>query len=83
MDITSVILQALQQADAQANAAASNLAVAATGSSSGTSDESGVDTVSLSDSMVALMSAENQYAANIATLNTADQVENAMLNVLA
>lgn len=83
MDITSVVLQALQQADAQANAAASNLAVAGVGSSSGTSTGSGVDTVSLSDSMVALISAENLYAANIATLNTADQIENAMLNVLA
>lgn len=83
MDITSVVLQALQQADAQANAAASNLAVAGVGSSSGTSTGSGVDTVSLSDSMVALISAENLYAANIATLNTADQIENALLNVLA
>ncbi len=83
MDITSVVLQALQQADAQANTAASNLAVAGTGSSSGTFTGSGVDTVSLSDSMVALMSAENLYAANIATLNTANQIENALLNVIA
>ena len=83
MDITSVVLQALQQADAQADATAGNLAVAGTAAPNGTSDGSGVDTVSLSDSMVAMMSAENLYAANLATLNTADQIENALLNVIA
>jgi len=47
------------------------------------SSGSAVDTVSLSDGMVALMSSENAYAANLATLSTADQAENALLNILA
>ena len=78
MDVSSIALQGLQQADAQLNAAASAIANAGNGASG-----AGVDVVSLSEEMVALMSAQTQFAANLDTLKTADQMQQSLLDVTA
>jgi hypothetical protein len=56
-DVSSIALQGLEQASAQLDAAATQIASAGT-------DGSPVDTVSLSEEMVALMSAKTAFAAN-------------------
>ncbi len=75
MDVSSIALQGLQQADAQLNAAASAIANA--------SDGSGVDVVDLSKEMVAMMAAQTMFAANLDTLKTADQMQKNLLDVTA
>jgi len=68
MDISSIALQGLQQAAVQLESAAAKIADAGASSA-------GVDAVDLSAETVALTSAQVQYDANLATLKTADQVE--------
>lgn len=78
MDPSSIALQGLQQADAQLEAAASAIA------SAGAPDSgAGVDVVSLSAEMVALMAAQTQFEANLATLKTADQMQQSLMDVTA
>lgn len=78
MDISSIALQGLQQADAQMESAASAIAGA------GVLDNgAGVDVVSLSAEMVALMSGQVESEANIAALSAADQMELTLINVTA
>jgi flagellar hook protein FlgE len=79
MDLSAIALQGLQQADAQLNAAATKIASFGAPSSGG----AGLDTVDLSAEMVALMSARNQSAANLATLNTASEIEKNIIDLLA
>jgi len=79
MDISSIALQGLEQASAQLDAAASQIAGVGAASGGG----AGVDTVSLSNEMVALMSAKEDFTANIASLKTAEQTENSVLDELA
>jgi flagellar hook-associated protein FlgK len=79
MDPSSIALRGLQQADTQLNTAAAAIASAGTASPDGAS----LDIVSLSEEMVALMSAQNSFAANVATLETADQVQKGLLDVTA
>jgi len=77
MDISAIALQGLQQAESQLDAAAAGIASAGTGSSNGDN----VDVVDLSTEMVALTQVQTQYEANLATLKTADQVEQNLVNL--
>jgi flagellar hook protein FlgE len=79
MDPSAIALQGLQQADAQLNTAAAQLASAGTSSPDGAN----LDVVTLSAEMVALMSAQNAFQVNLATLNTADQMQTALLDMKA
>jgi len=79
MDAPSIALQGLQQADIQLNDAASAIATAGTNSPDGAT----LDVVDLSAEMVALMSAQNLFDANLATLKTADQMQTSLLDVQA
>jgi flagellar hook protein FlgE len=79
MDPSAIALQGLQQAELQLDAAAAGIAGKETGSSS----EGNVDVVDLSAEMTALMSAQILYEANLATLKTADQVEQNLVNLTA
>ena len=77
MNPSAIALQGLQQANVQLNTTAAQIA-----SSGGTSpDEANPDVVDLSEEMVALTSAQILYEANLATLKTADQVEQNLVNL--
>lgn len=78
MDLSAIALQGLDQAEVQLDAAASNLADAGAGSVSGAD----VDTVDLSAQIVALTSAQTTFQVNIATLKTADQVQQTAIDLL-
>ena len=75
MDISSIALQGLQQADVQLQTAASAIANAPA--------QGGVDVVNLSQEMVALMSAKELYVANLDTLKTADQMQKTLIDITA
>lgn len=78
MDVSSIALQGLQQADAQLNAAAE--AIANAGSPAGSGD---LNVVNLAADIVSLTSAQTLFEANIATLKTADQMEKSLIDVTA
>ena len=77
MDPSSIALQALQQADVQLETAAARIA------SSNSPDAGNLDVVDLSAEMVALMSAQNLFDVNLATLKTADQMQKSLMDVTA
>jgi flagellar hook protein FlgE len=77
MDASAIALQGLQQAEFQLDAAANAIA----GGGTDSSNAGNVDVVDLSAEMVALMSAQTQYEANLATLKTADQIEQNLVNL--
>jgi flagellar hook protein FlgE len=77
MDPSSIALQALHQADAQLEKAAAEIANAGATSP----DTNPLDVVDLSTEMVALMSAQNQFEANLATLRTADQMQKSIIDI--
>jgi len=79
MDVSSIALQGLQQADIQLEAAASRMATAGSDSPDGAN----LDVVDLSTEMVALMSAQNLFNANLATLKTTDQMPKSLLDIKA
>ena len=79
MDPSSIALQGLQQAEVQAEAAAAAIVGAGAASANG----SNPDVVDLSAEMVALISAQASFAANIATLETVDQMQKTLLDVTA
>ena len=79
MDISAIALQGLQQADAQLNQAAIQVASYGAGSSNG----AGLDTVDLSAAMVSLMSAKIDFQANLKVMQTAEQVQQNLLDVTA
>jgi len=79
MDPSAIALQGLEAASLQLDTAASRIASAGAVSPDG----SDLDAVSLSEEMVALMPANTQYQANLATLKTSDQVEQNLVNVIA
>jgi flagellar hook protein FlgE len=79
MDLSSIALQVLQQADVQLNAAAAKLANAGAASPDGAN----IDVVSLSEEVVALMSAQTLFSANLATLRTADQMQKSFIDITA
>ena len=79
MDPSSIALQGLQQADAQLETAAAAIAQAGSTSANG----SNPDVVDFSAEMVALISAQTSFSANLATLKTADQMQQNLLDVTA
>ncbi len=79
MDASSIALQGLEQASAQVDAIAGRIASAGSFSDS----PAPVDTVSLSEEMVALMSAKTAFAANVDVFKTAEQTQQSVLNVMA
>ena len=79
MDPSAIALQGLQQAETQLNATAAKIASAGATSPDGSS----LDVVDLSVEMVALMSAQASFSANLATLKTADQMLQSLVDVKA
>jgi flagellar hook protein FlgE len=79
MDPSSIALQGLQQADAQLEAAAARIASAGANSPDGAT----LDVVDLSAEMVALMSAQNSFELNLATLKTADEMQKSLIDLKA
>lgn len=79
MDISAVALQGLDQASAQLDSAATQIASMGAGSPDGAN----LDVVSLSEEMVALMSAKTLFSANLSTLKTADQVQQSTIDLMA
>ena len=77
MDPSSIALQGLQQAEVQAETAAA--AIAGAGAANGTNP----DVVDLSKEVLALISAQASFDANIATLETVDQMQKILLDVTA
>ncbi len=77
MDPSSIALQGLHQAETQLETAAARIA------SAGASSPDGVplDVVDLSTEMVALMSAQNLFEANLATLKTAGQMQKSLVDL--
>lgn len=76
MDVSSIALQGIAQANSQLEAGASAIAAG------DPSDGAGVDVVSLSAEMVALMSAQVHLEANIAALKTTDQMQVRLMDVM-
>jgi flagellar hook protein FlgE len=79
MDPSAIALQGLQQAEVQLEAAASTISSGGATSANG----SNPDVVDLSAEMVALMSAQNSFSANLATLKTADQIQKTLIDQTA
>jgi len=79
MDISAIALQGLQQAEAQLDQAATSIASFGAASPEG----AGLDTVDLSAEVVALLSARTQSAANLSTLKTADEMQKAVIDLMA
>jgi flagellar hook protein FlgE len=79
MDISTIALQGLDQASGQLDAAAAQIASAGAASPDGAN----LDTVNLSTQMVALMSAQTLFAANLATLKTSDQMQKTLVDLTA
>lgn len=77
MDPSSLALQVLQQANVQLEAAAAGMA----GAGEDSADGANADVVDLSADMVALMSAQHVFEANIATLKTADPIEKTLVDL--
>jgi hypothetical protein len=79
MDLSSIALQGLAQAEAQLEEAASGLASAGAASPSGAN----LDTVDLSTQILALLAAQNAVAINVATLKTVDQIQKNLIDIKA
>ena len=79
VDISSIALQGLQQAQSQFDSSAQRLASIG----SQTPDGANVDTVSLSTEAVSMLAAKNQFAANINVLKVADEMQKSVVNLLA
>lgn len=77
MDPSAIALQGLQQANVQLETAAAKIASAGASSPDGTP----VDIVDLSTELVALMTAQNLFEANLATIKTADQMQKALVDI--
>jgi len=79
MDLSAIALQGVEQGQVQLQNAALKLA----GAGANSPDGAGVDVVDLSAEMVALMSAQTQFSANLSTLKTADQLQQTSLDLMA
>jgi hypothetical protein len=79
MQICAIALQGLNQAQAQVEQAGGRLASIGSNTSQGTP----VDTASLSDAAVSLLSGKNEFAANIQLLKVADEMQAQTVNLLA
>jgi hypothetical protein len=79
MDISAIALQGLAQANAQLNSAT----LALTNAGANSPDGANLDVVSLSSQIVAQTSAEIQVELSLASLKTADQIQQTAVNLLA
>jgi flagellar hook protein FlgE len=79
MDLSSIALRGLGQAEVQLDAAAGALAAAGSASSNGAN----LDVVNISAEIMALNSAQTAFAIDVSTLKTADQIQQTALNLLA
>jgi flagellar hook protein FlgE len=79
MDLSAIALQGLGQAEVQLEAAATALASAGTLSP----DAASADAVDLSTEILALLSAKNEFSANLTTLKLADEIQKNTINLLA
>jgi flagellar hook protein FlgE len=79
MEIASIALQGMERAQAHVEQAAGRLASIGANSS----ESSPVDTVDLSQEVLALLAAKNDFAANVATLKIANQIQKQTVNLLA
>jgi hypothetical protein len=78
MDISSIALQGLANAEAQADAAATTLATAGANSPSGDN----LNVVDVSKEIVALTSAENLFEMNVDTLKTVNQIQQNLIDLM-
>ena len=79
MSASSISLQGMQQAEEQLQVSAATLANVGTGSANG----SNADTTDLSTATVAMVQAQASFEASLASLNTSEQTQQALLDVLA
>ncbi len=79
MDISAIALQGLHQAELKMEKAATRIASFGADSFDGAN----VDTVDLSEEMLALMSARNEFSVNLKTLETAAEVEKNTIDLMA
>lgn len=79
MDLSAIALQGVEQAQVQLE----NAAVTLAGAGAASPDGASLDTVDLSAEIVALMSAKNQFSANLSTLKTADHIQKNALDLMA
>lgn len=79
MDISAIALQGLHEAETKLEKAATRIASFGADSLDGAN----VDTVDLSEEMVALLSARNEFKVNVKTLETAGEVETSLIDVMA
>ena len=80
MELLGIALQGLQQAQGQLENTAQR--IARTGMETAPPEAPG-DSVDLSGDMVSLLSARNQFAANLAVAHTVDEMQKQTLNLLA
>ncbi len=78
MDVSAIALQGYQQAEARLNRAASNIASSPASAAAGSPD-----TVDLSTQILELMSAKDQAAISLATIETANQVQQNLIDLMA
>jgi len=79
MDVSSIALQALQQANTQLETAAARIANPGANSPNGTN----LDVADLSAEMIALMSAQTLFDTNLAMLKTADEMQKNLVSLKA
>jgi flagellar hook protein FlgE len=78
MDASAIALQGLHQGDIQLEAAALRIA----GAGANSPDGACPDVVELSAEMVALMSAQTFFEANLAALETAGQMQKSLIDTV-
>jgi hypothetical protein len=78
MDPSAIAIQGLQQAEAQFDSAAEAIVTGGTAPVG-----SGPSAPDLAADMISLTSAQTQFEADIATLTTADQIEQSLIDVTA
>jgi flagellar hook protein FlgE len=80
MDLSSIALQGIEQADIQLDAAAS--AIAEAGAPGSQANGNG-DAVELSAEMVTMMTAQAQLSAGLDVIKTTDEIQQSLLDVSA
>ena len=78
MDISAIAFQGLERAQTQFGQAARNLASPVSPSPDG----SGVDSVSLSEQTVSLLSAKNAFEMNVSVMKIANEMEGRAIDLL-
>jgi hypothetical protein len=78
MDPSAIAIHGLQQADAQFDAAAEAIVTGGTAPVGG-----GASAPDLGADMISLSSAQTEFEADIATLTTADQIEQSLIDTTA